>query len=112
ACTAAAESTVAEVQVGGPDVLTYEDIARAAFGAHETAPRIRHLPRGLALAAVWVLSRCTPERVYGPLQFLIAVMTHDMTAPPRGSDHLADHFADRAAGSLAAARPSRRCAAR
>lgn len=99
ACLAAAASTVEEVEVGGPDVLTYDDIARAAFAAHRTAPRVRHLPRGLALAAVWVLSRCTPERVYGPLQFLIAAMTHDMTARPSGSDHLADHFAHQAAGA-------------
>lgn len=97
ACLAATESTETEVEVGGPDVLAYEDIARAAFGTRRTAPRIRHLPRRPTLAAVWVLSRCTPQRVYGPLQFLIAVMTHDMTAPPTGSDRLADYFAQQAA---------------
>lgn len=97
ACLAATESTETEVEVGGPDVLTYEDIARTAFAMRPTAPRIRHLPRRPTLAAVWVLSRCTPERVYGPLQFLIAVMTHDMTAPPTGSDHLADYFAQQVA---------------
>ncbi|WP_051267640.1 SDR family oxidoreductase [Nakamurella lactea] len=93
ACIEAAASTATDVQIGGPDVLSYEAIARAAFAAHGTAPRIRHLPRGLVVAAVRVLARCTPEHVYGPLQFLIAVMTHEMTAPPTGSDHLANFFA-------------------
>ncbi|WP_203923522.1 hypothetical protein [Rugosimonospora africana] len=33
-----------------------------------------------------------PERIYGPLQFLQAVMTADMVAPRVGEDHLADFF--------------------
>ncbi|QDP98837.1 SDR family oxidoreductase [Microlunatus elymi] len=98
ACLEAARSDATDVPVGGPDVLSYQDIARAAFAAHRTEPRIRHLPRVLVVAAVWVLSRCTPERVHGPLQFLTAVMTNDMTAPPTGSDHLADYFARQSVG--------------
>lgn len=93
ACVDAARSTATEVQVGGPDTYTYEAIAKAAFAAHQAQPRIRHLPRRLVVAAVRVLSRCAPEHVYGPVQFLTAVMTHDMTAPPTGSDRLVDYFA-------------------
>ncbi len=102
-CIHAARSSATDVQVGGPDVLTYEAIARAAFAAHRAAPRIRHFSRGLVLAAVWVLARCTPEHTYGPLQLLVAVMTHDMTAPPTGSDHLADYFARQIASAGASA---------
>ncbi len=96
ACLRAADSTETDVPVGGPDTLTYDAIARAAFAAHRAAPRIRHLPHALVAATVWLLARCTPEHVYGPLQFLTAVMTHDMTAPPTGSDHLTDYFAQQA----------------
>jgi uncharacterized protein YbjT (DUF2867 family) len=99
ACIDAAESIATEVQVGGPDVYTYEQIAQTAFVAHRAAPRIRHLPRRLAVAAVWALAHCTPEHIYGPMQFLIAVMTHEMTAPPSGSDHLADYFSQQIADS-------------
>jgi uncharacterized protein YbjT (DUF2867 family) len=101
ACLRAVGSSATEVQVGGPDVLSYDAIARAAFAAHRAEPRIRHLPRGLVVAAVRVLAWCAPERVYGPLQFLVAVMTNDMTAPPTGVDHLADHFARQTAGESA-----------
>ncbi|MBB2893606.1 SDR family oxidoreductase [Flexivirga oryzae] len=97
ACLAAAGSSATDVPVGGPDVLTYEGIARAAFAAHGTSPRIRHLPRGPVVAAVRVLARCTPEHVHGPAQFLTAVLTHDMVAPAAGSDRLADHFAQQVA---------------
>lgn len=98
ACVDAAVSDATEVQVGGPDVFTHDGIARAAFAARGAAPRIRHLPRRPVVVATWVLSQCTPERIHGPLQFFAAVMTRDMTAPPRGSDHLADYFAARVAG--------------
>lgn len=98
ACTDAARSTATDVEVGGPDVLTHEAIARAAFAAHRVAPRIRHIPRVVAVAAVRALALCTPEHVHGPIQFFIAVMTRDMTAPPAGSDHLAAYFAERQAG--------------
>ncbi len=97
ACIDAAWSAATDVPVGGPDVLTYEAIAAAAFAAHRAAPKVRHLPRGLVVAATWVLARCTPEHTYGPLQFLVAVMTHEMTAPPTGSDHLADYYAQQIA---------------
>jgi uncharacterized protein YbjT (DUF2867 family) len=99
ACVAAAASTATEVPVGGPDIFTYQQIAQAAFAACRAQPRIRHLPRGLAVAGVWVLAHCTPEHVYGPLQFLLAVMTHQMTAPRTGSDHLTDYFAHQAAAT-------------
>lgn len=99
ACLRAADSDATDVPVGGPDVLTYEAIARAAFAAHRMPPRIRHIPRGLIVAVARALAWCTPEHVYGPLQFLTAVMTREMTAPPSGSDHLADYFARQVAGT-------------
>lgn len=99
ACLDAAWSAATDVPVGGPDVLTYEAIAAAAFAAHRAAPRIRHLPRWLVVVGTWMLARCTPERTYGPLQFLVAVMTRDMTAPPTGSDHLAEYFAEQIGGA-------------
>jgi uncharacterized protein YbjT (DUF2867 family) len=102
ACVDASLSTATDMEVGGPDILSHEEIARVAFAAARTAPRIRHIPRGLAVTLVRVLARCTPEHVYGPIQFFVAVMTTDMTAPAAGSDHLVDHFAEREKGPHAA----------
>jgi uncharacterized protein YbjT (DUF2867 family) len=85
-CADASLSTATDVEVGGPDVFSHEEIPRAAFTAGRTAPRIRHIPRALAVTLVRVLAGSTPEHVYGPIQFLVAVMTTDMTAPAAGSD--------------------------
>jgi nucleoside-diphosphate-sugar epimerase len=92
ACVEAAGATTSEIAVGGPEILTHDEIARAAFAALGTAPRIRHVPVRLARTAGWVAARLTPQRVFGPLQFVLAVMTNDMVAPAIGTDRLAAHF--------------------
>ncbi|MCW3159581.1 NAD(P)H-binding protein [Micropruina sonneratiae] len=97
-CVDASLSPATDVEVGGPDFFSHEEIARAALTAARTAPRIRHIPRALAVTLVRVLTRSTPEHVYGPIQFLVAVLTTDMTAPAAGSDHLADHFSETTRG--------------
>lgn len=98
ACLVAATDGADEVAVGGPDVLSHEEIARTAFAALGREPRVRHLPAGLATGASRLLRRLTPQRVYGPAEFLLEVLTHDMVAPASGRERLADHFAGLAAG--------------
>ena len=86
----------AELDIGGPQVLTYEEIARRA--AHAARPcRITHLPAGLVRGTAAVTRRTTPQRIWGPLQFFATIMTMDMVAPPHGTDTLADFFAARQA---------------
>jgi uncharacterized protein YbjT (DUF2867 family) len=91
-CVEAAGATASEIAVGGPEILTHDEIARAAFAALGTAPRIRHVPVRLARTTGWVVARLTPQRVFGSLQFVLAVMTNDMIAPTTGTDWLAAHF--------------------
>lgn len=98
ACLEAAGDGADEVEVGGPEVFSHEEIARAAFAALDREPRVRHLPAGLATGAGRVLRRVTPQRVYGPAEFLLEVLTHDMVAPATGRQRLADHFARLATG--------------
>jgi len=94
ACIDAAHAVAAEVEVGGPETFTHEQIVATAFAALGTAPRIRHIPLRLVRAAGWLLAHVTPQRVYGPLQFFLAVMTTDMVAPATGTDRLIDRFGE------------------
>jgi uncharacterized protein YbjT (DUF2867 family) len=92
-CVDAARAGVDDLAVGGPDTFSHTEIAQLAFAAAGTEPRLRHVPLGLARAAVATAARVTPERIYGPLQFFVAVMGDDMVAPlSAGSDHLAEFF--------------------
>jgi uncharacterized protein YbjT (DUF2867 family) len=85
------------VEIGGPDVMTQEDIARAAFAALGTQPRITHLPDTLRRLALLILP-ILPRRVSGPARFFLTAMGGDMVAPRFGTRHLSDHFAALAAG--------------
>ncbi|MBK0327042.1 SDR family oxidoreductase [Rhodobacteraceae bacterium F11138] len=84
------------IEVGGPDEMTQDEIARAAFAALGTAPRITHLPDSLRRAALAVLP-ILPRRVSGPARFFLAALGLDMVAPRFGTRHLTDHFATLAA---------------
>ncbi|WP_211697192.1 SDR family oxidoreductase [Mycobacterium spongiae] len=80
------------IAVGGPDVLTYNEIAALAFAALDSQPVVTHLPDIIRRAAPWVLRRTTPQTIYGPVEFLLTVLGRDMVAPRHGNCHLADHY--------------------
>jgi uncharacterized protein YbjT (DUF2867 family) len=78
--------------IGGPEVLTQDQIARAAFAALGTTPRITHLPDALRRAALAILP-ILPRRASGPARFFLTALGLDMVAPRFGTRRLADHFA-------------------
>ncbi len=94
-CVQAALSWESECEVGGPDVLSHNEIVRLAFTAAATAPRILRIPAWTTRSIGWILAHITPERVYGPVQFFLAVMTADMIAPTHGADRLARYFSEK-----------------
>lgn len=84
------------VEVGGPDVMSQDQIARAAFDALGADPRISYLPDVLRRAALFVLP-ALPRRISGPARFFLTALGRDMVAPRFGSRHLTQHFATLAA---------------
>ncbi|QQA41955.1 SDR family oxidoreductase [Pelagovum pacificum] len=92
----ATEAGLGSAEIGGPDVMTQDKIARAAFAALGSEPRITHLPdalRRIALATLPIL----PRRVSGPASFFLTALGMDMVAPRFGTRRLTDHFATLAA---------------
>jgi uncharacterized protein YbjT (DUF2867 family) len=93
----------ASIDVGGPEVVTREEIARLAFAALGRTPRIMHVPPLLLRAAARVTHPLHPH-LSEVLEFGTAAFTHDFVAPGRGHDRIADHFARLAAQDRALAR--------
>ena len=91
ACVQATTAGSAEIEVGGPQTFSYEQIARLALQAAGRPARITHLPPVLLRAAAGALWMLSPAR-YGPIQFFLAVVSRDMVAPACGHDRLADYF--------------------
>jgi uncharacterized protein YbjT (DUF2867 family) len=82
-----------EVEVGGPDVFSYNDIAALAARVLGKRARVWHVPApvvGVMRAAAGVLA---PAAVAGALEFVDAMSGHDMVAPVGGADQLDQFFA-------------------
>ncbi len=77
--------------VGGPDVLTYPEMARLAFEALGRNPRMATVPRKAISASVWLASRLG-ERPASLAQFFAEGLAHDAIDERFGTHHLADHF--------------------
>jgi uncharacterized protein YbjT (DUF2867 family) len=92
AAAEALDGDTQEVELGGPDLLTHEQIAREAFSALGTESRITHIPAGLITTALALMRRLTPLRVHGVIEFPLTVLTHDVISPSVGHRHLAEHY--------------------
>ena len=88
----AVEAGTDTIDVGGPDTFTFDEIARLAFSALESKPRILHLPFFLADTALGIVKWVSSETTWGPFEFFLAASRADMEAPAFGTHHLADHF--------------------
>lgn len=91
-CVEALESPEPQLDVGGPEVFTYREIAELAFDVLEKPRKITCLPKMLIAAAIGVLRWVAPVKTYGPIQFLASVMTMDVVGEKRGRRLLVDHF--------------------
>ena len=81
-----------ELEVGGPEVLTQQEIAKAAFRAIHKPPRITHIPIWVSHFILSLTRFFTGQKIYGPIEFFMTVMTMDMVAPQVGHHELEDFY--------------------
>ena len=92
-CADAIDRTDREIQVGGPQILTYNEIARLAFETAGREPRITRIPNWVRVTILKLVRTFTNSRFYGPIEFFLTVTAIDMIAPEYGTHRLKDHFA-------------------
>jgi uncharacterized protein YbjT (DUF2867 family) len=91
-CANSAIGNENEINIGGVDVLTHNEILTTAFESLGKKVKISRIPiwiRDFLLAA---LRTFTPVNTYGPLEFFMTVLAMDMVAPTYGKHHLKDFF--------------------
>ncbi|WP_114854589.1 SDR family oxidoreductase [Brachybacterium sp. YJGR34] len=91
-CLARLRSGAGTWDVGGPEVLTYRDIARIAFDAAGRKERYLGVPRAVAPAAVWASDRVSPRAGSLTRFFLEGALT-DSVGERHGSRTLAEYYA-------------------
>lgn len=91
-CEQAILGTDRVIEVGGPDTLTYNEIATAAFEVVGTKVKITKIPNWVRKTTLSLIRMLTPSKVYGPIEFFMTVTAIDMIAPNCGSHHLKANF--------------------
>ena len=92
-CVDAIDSFDQVVRVGGPETLTYNEIAKIAFEAAGLKPRIIRIPDWIRRTVLMLIRVFTNSKLYGPIEFFLTVTAIDMIAPEYGTHRLKDHFA-------------------
>ncbi len=85
-----------EIEVGGPEVLTHNEIINVAFRTLHRDPRVSYVPVWIVGAAIKLLRSFSTVKTYGPVEFMTTALTRDMVAPRYGERRLADFFAETA----------------
>ena len=81
-----------ELEVGGPEVLTQNEIAQLAFGAIGKTPNISHIPDWVRRSIIGLTRLFSGQKVYGPIEFFMTVMARDMIAPQYGHNHIKEFY--------------------
>lgn len=85
-----------EVTIGGPDVLSLNELGKLALSSLNKPIKITHLPDWLRRFTLWILRRFTSVKTYGPIEFFLTLMAEDAIAPTYGQHHLKDYFREEA----------------
>lgn len=91
-CVNAIETPDKEIEIGGPETLTQNEIAGLAFDILGEKPKVVYIPHWVRVAILKMVRLFTGSKVYGPIEFFMTVMAMDMVAPETGSHTLKEHF--------------------
>jgi len=91
-CVRAIAQKEKEISVGGPDILTQNEIAEMALCAWNKPANIVHLPAWIRLLILHTAKIFLPEQRYGPLEFFLTLMARDSIATRYGTHRIQDFF--------------------
>jgi uncharacterized protein YbjT (DUF2867 family) len=91
-CVEAIHNHQKEIDVGGPDILSQNEIAEMALRAWSKKTKIVHLPDWIRKMIIWLSRTFTSSKTYGPIEFFLTLMAIDNVAPKYGKHQLAHYF--------------------
>ena len=91
-CVHMVESRDKELKIGGPEILTQNEIAEIAFESANRKPKIVHIPDWMRIAVLKIAKFILPAYKFGPIEFFMNVMAMEMIAPRYGRHTLRNYF--------------------
>ena len=91
-CADAATGNEEEISVGGPEILTHNEMVKIAFETLGKKTKLFRIPIWLGSGILSLLRLFTSAKTYGPIEFFMTVLARDMVAPIYGEKRLKDFF--------------------
>jgi uncharacterized protein YbjT (DUF2867 family) len=91
-CVRAIAQKENEISVGGPDILTQNEIAEMALCAWGKPGNVIHLPGWIRLLILHTAKVFLPEQKFGPLEFFLTLVARESIATRYGTHRLQDFF--------------------
>ena len=91
-CVDAINEPEKEIKIGGPIVYTYKEIAELAFIVLNKPAKISTLPIWMIRIILPIIRTLTTSKTYGPLEFMMSVMTMDVLGELYGKYNLKNFF--------------------
>ncbi|CAM3331192.1 SDR family oxidoreductase [Zobellia roscoffensis] len=92
ACIDAIGSVKTEIGIGGPDILTHNEVAQMALLANGKPINIVRFPHAIRKFVLWCFRTFTSSKTYGPIEFFLTFMGDDAIAPRYGCHRLSTFF--------------------
>ncbi len=92
ACVENLQLKNSELDIGGPEVLSQNEIASQAFEALGKEKKITYIPPWLKSLVLKLIRAVTSVKTYGPVEFFMTVLVMDMVAPTYGERTLKQYF--------------------
>ncbi len=91
-CVNAIERAQKEIDVGGPTIYTWREIAELAFQVMNKQANISTIPLWVKNVMLPLMRMCTSVKTYGPLEFMLTVFTMDVIGTSYGREELGSFF--------------------
>jgi len=91
-CVNALKMQDKEMNVGGPETFTFQEIAELAFKVLNENKKISKLPMWMIRMILPIIRTFTSSKTYGPLEFMLSIMTMDVIGKLYGNERLEDFF--------------------
>lgn len=92
ACIESMEQQKKEVEIGGPDTFTQNELATLALKSWNKPPKITHIPDVFRRMLIALLPVFTRAQTHGPIVFFLTALAQHNVAPNYGSHHLDAFF--------------------
>lgn len=91
-CVKSMDKQEKEINVGGPETFTFKEIAELAFKVLNKKAKISTLPIWMIRIILPLIRTFTSSKTYGPLEFMMSVMTMDVVGELYGKERLEDFY--------------------